>query len=71
MSAMDATLDPKPENQDNTKRASVPMRVYVSSIGGLVSVYVGVHGHASGLRLDREQVAELHEALGFWLDDDQ
>ena len=45
-----------------------PMRVYESSIEQLVSVLMGDRATGvHGLRLDRDQVTELHEALGSWL----
>ena len=76
---LNLTLDPKPNNQSNMARPGDPLRFYESSIGDLVSVsmaipFVGPEGGRLrpralqvGLRLDREQVTELHEALGKWL----
>jgi len=67
---LDLTLEPKPEHQWATHSPAVPMRVYESSLPGLVSVHLrgDEWGRGKGLRLDREQLEELVGELTVYLD---
>jgi hypothetical protein len=66
---LDSRFEPKPEN---SKRSIVPMtslRVYESSMPGLVTVYLrgDAYGPGRGIRLDRSQVETLAADLSAYL----
>ena len=65
---LDVFLQPVPEHQAGTVTEARRLRVYASSLPGLVSVSASREGILpEGLRIDRQQVAHLHEKLGKWL----
>lgn len=66
---LDIVLEPLPATSGRMFTPATAVRVYESSLPGLVAIKTtgDVHGPARGMRLTREQVLELRDALSAYL----
>ena len=63
MRALDITVEPKPENQRLARTEASKMRVYTSSLPGLLTIVLSGSGGMAALRIDADQAEDLARVL--------